>query len=101
MIQLDGTESKSNLGANVILGISMAAARAGAAERKVPLYHHLAQDSGMPIDTYVMPVPFFNVLNGGDHSGNMMAFQESMIAHVGASIDTEAVQNDKENTKYD
>ncbi|GAB7349398.1 hypothetical protein MBLNU459_g8518t2 [Dothideomycetes sp. NU459] len=92
MIKLDNTEDKSALGANAILGISMAAARAGAAARRLPLYDFLAQESGMPMDKYVMPVPFFNVLNGGDHSGNTMAFQEFMIAPVGASSMNEAVQ---------
>lgn len=92
MIQLDGTDDKSKLGANAILGISMAAARAGAAARGLELYEFLAGESGSPQSDYVMPVPFMNVLNGGDHSGNPMAFQEFMIAPIGASFITEAVQ---------
>lgn len=92
MLRIDGTENKSNVGANAILGISMAAARAGAAARGVPLYEFLARESGASTQDYVMPVPFFNVLNGGDHSGNTMAFQEFMIAPVGAISVTEAIQ---------
>lgn len=92
MIKIDGTENKSKLGANAILGISMAAARAGAAALGIPLYQFLARESGNTVSDFVMPVPFFNVLNGGDHSGNAMAFQEFMIAPVGASSMTEAVQ---------
>lgn len=91
MIKLDGTDDKGRLGANAILAISMAAARAGAVSRGVPLYEFLAKESGH-LEEYVMPVPFFNVLNGGDHAGNAMAFQEFMIAPVGAASMTEAVQ---------
>lgn len=96
MVKLDGTDDKSKLGANAILGISMAAARAGAAASDVPLYQFLAKESGTPTDDFVMPVPFMNVLNGGDHSGNTMAFQEFMIAPVDASSFAEAVQYNAE-----
>ncbi|KAL2033195.1 enolase [Aureobasidium pullulans] len=92
MIKLDGSNDKGNLGANAILSISMALARAGAAARNIPLYEYIAAEAGLPTDNYVLPVPFFNVLNGGDHSGNSMAFQEFMIAPVGASSTSEAVQ---------
>lgn len=92
MIKLDGTDDKSKLGANAILGVSMAAARAGAAARGIELYEFLAGQSGSTQADYVMPVPFMNVLNGGDHSGNPMAFQEFMIAPVGASSIAQAVQ---------
>ncbi|CAI7676726.1 unnamed protein product [Penicillium palitans] len=88
---LDGTHDKSKLGANAILGVSMACARAGAAHLDIPLYEFLRRESGGK-KPYVMPVPFFNVLNGGVHSGNKIAFQETMIAPVGASSFTEAVQ---------
>ncbi|KAJ5931732.1 hypothetical protein N7516_006221 [Penicillium verrucosum] len=88
---LDGTHNKSKLGANAILGVSMACARAGAAHLDIPLYEFLRRESGAK-KPFVMPVPFFNVLNGGVHSGNKMAFQETMIAPVGASSFTEAVQ---------
>ncbi|OQD97853.1 hypothetical protein PENVUL_c080G05175 [Penicillium vulpinum] len=88
---LDGTKNKAKLGANAILGVSMACARAGAAHSGIPLYEFLQRESGAK-RPFVMPVPFFNVLNGGVHSGNKMAFQETMIAPVGASSFTEAVK---------
>ncbi|MCJ1357057.1 MAG: hypothetical protein MMC33_007053 [Icmadophila ericetorum] len=88
---MDGTDDKSNLGANAILGVSMACTRAGAAARDVPLYEYIRQLSGTR-KPYMMPVPFFNVLNGGVHSGNLMAFQEFMIAPVGAQSLTDAVR---------
>jgi enolase len=106
MIHLDGTEDKSKLGANAILGISMACARASAAanvrsdvregrlltnQQRMPLYELIARESGTP-SNYVMPVPFFNVLNGGVHSGNTMPFQEFMIAPVDAGSMAGAVQ---------
>lgn len=89
--EVDGSKDKSKLGANAILGISMACARAGAAAQGVPLYEFLRRESGSK-EPYVMPVPFFNVLNGGVHSGNTMAFQECMIAPVGAVSMAHAVQ---------
>jgi enolase len=91
MKSLDGTEDKSKLGANAILGVSMACARAGAAAQRVPLYEFLRRQAGAKTP-FVMPVPFFNVLNGGVHSGNAMAFQEFMIAPVGAASMEEAVR---------
>ncbi|KAE8422311.1 enolase [Aspergillus pseudocaelatus] len=91
MIQLDGSKNKSRLGANAILGVSMACARAGAAVKGVPLYEFLREQAGIT-GPYLLPVPFFNVLNGGKHSGNTMAFQEFMIAPVGANSVTHAVQ---------
>lgn len=92
MIDLDGSKDKQNLGANAILAISMAAARAGAAASGLPLYDFLAQEFDRKEKTYVLPVPFMNVLNGGDHSGNTMAFQEFMIAPVGASSFAEGIR---------
>ncbi|CAF9931219.1 MAG: hypothetical protein ALECFALPRED_004957 [Alectoria fallacina] len=89
--EVDGSDDKSRLGANAILGISMACARAGAAAQGVPLYEFLRKESGSK-KPYVIPVPFFNVLNGGVHSGNTMAFQECMIAPVGARSMAQAVQ---------
>jgi enolase len=80
LIALDGTENKGRLGANAILGVSIAAARAAASEQKEPLYRYLA-----PQNTYLLPVPMFNVLNGGRHADNNVDFQEFMIAPVGAS----------------
>ncbi|KAI0178471.1 Enolase, C-terminal TIM barrel domain-containing protein [Pestalotiopsis sp. NC0098] len=92
MRSLDGTPNKSKLGANAILGVSMACARAGAAALGVPLYEFLRKEAGLPEGDVIMPVPFFNVLNGGAHSGNAMAFQEFMIAPVGASSMEAAVR---------
>ncbi|KAI5289554.1 hypothetical protein KEM54_003675 [Ascosphaera aggregata] len=91
LIDMDGTPDKSKYGANAILGISMAVTRAAAGGKDLALYEFIRQESY--IATYwVMPTPFFNVLNGGKHSGSSMAFQEFMIAPVGASNFVEAVQ---------
>lgn len=76
--------SKSNLGANAILAVSLATARAGAAERNLPLYQHLAELAGKPTDRYVMPVPSLNIINGGAHAGNALEMQEFMILPTGA-----------------
>jgi enolase len=88
MLKLDGTESKKKLGANAILSVSMAVCRAGAAAKKVPLYHHIAQIAGNKSAAggkqFVMPVPSFNVINGGVHAGNKLAMQEFMILPLGA-----------------
>ncbi|KAI6875943.1 enolase [Hortaea werneckii] len=92
MVDLDGTEDKSKMGANAILAISMAAARAGASGKGVPLYRFLAEQAGASTGNAILPVPFMNVLNGGDHSGNTMAFQEFMIAPTGATSFEEAVR---------
>lgn len=90
MIKADGTETKSNFGANAILAVSMAACRAGAASKKVPLYKHIAELSG--VKEFVLPVPSFNVINGGAHAGNKLAMQEFMILPVGASSFKEALR---------
>ena len=87
LIALDGTPNKSRLGANAILGVSLAAARACAAERKIPLYRHLADQR-----TYILPVPMMNVLNGGRHADNNVDFQEFMIVPVGASSFADALR---------
>jgi len=92
MIELDGSSDKSHLGANAILGVSMACARACAAAKKIPLYEFLASEFQSGRRRYTMPVPFFNVLNGGVHSGNTMAFQEFMIAPTGAASITQGIQ---------
>ncbi len=91
LIALDGTTNKARLGANAILGVSVAAAKAAAAERKAPLYRYLAQS-----DSYVLPVPMFNVLNGGRHADNNVDFQEFMIAPIGAPTFAEALQSASE-----
>ncbi len=90
MIEADGTDNKSKLGANAILGISMAACRAGAAAKKIPLYRHIADLAG--VADFVMPVPSFNVINGGSHAGNNLAMQEFMILPTGAQTFKEAVR---------
>jgi enolase len=78
LIKLDGTANKTELGANAILGVSLAVAKAGAAEKGVPLYAHISDLAGTK-KPYVLPVPFMNVLNGGSHAGGRLAFQEFMI----------------------
>ena len=89
MIKLDGTPNKGKLGANAILGVSLAISKAGAAAKKVPLYQHYADLAGNK--DLVLPVPSFNVINGGSHAGNRLAFQEFMILPVGAKSFTEAM----------
>ena len=73
MNALDGTPNKSKLGANAILGVSMAVCKAGAASKDMPLYKHIAELAGNPTDKMCMPVPAFNVINGGSHAGNKCA----------------------------
>lgn len=91
MISLDGTENKSNLGANAILAVSLAVAKAAAADKDVPLYAHLADLNGTP-GKYSMPVPMMNILNGGEHADNNVDIQEFMIQPVGASSFAEALR---------
>lgn len=79
MLALDGTENKSRLGANAILGVSLACARAAAASKKMPLYAYLREVFELSYKTYRMPVPTMNVLNGGAHAGWILDFQEFMI----------------------
>mmetsp|Transcript_21374 Transcript_21374/g.27633 ORF Transcript_21374/g.27633 Transcript_21374/m.27633 type:complete len:778 (+) Transcript_21374:69-2402(+) len=90
MLDLDGTPNKTKLGANAILGVSLAVAKAGAGAKGIPLYRHFAELAGN--DKLVLPVPSFNVINGGSHAGNKLAFQEFMIMPVGASTFSEAMQ---------
>jgi len=87
MIDLDGTPNKSNLGANSILGISLAVAKAAAAEKKIPLYRYIGGD-----DACTLPVPMMNIINGGSHSDSPIAFQEFMIVPVLAKSFTHAMQ---------
>ena len=87
MIDLDGTPNKSNLGANSILGISLAVAKAAAAEKKIPLYRYIGGD-----DVCTLPVPMMNIINGGSHSDSPIAFQEFMIVPVLAESFTHAMQ---------
>ncbi|MEO6995821.1 MAG: phosphopyruvate hydratase [Lacunisphaera sp.] len=94
--ELDGTPFKSRLGANAVLGVSLAVARAGAAAHRLPLYAYIAQLSGR-VETaarqpFVMPAPMMNVLNGGAHATNTLDFQEFMIFPVGAPSFAEALR---------
>merc|ERR1740121_2167251 len=93
---LDGSKnewgwSKGKLGANAILAVSMAVCRAGAAASEMPLYQYIAKISGKPMDSFVMPVPSFNVINGGSHAGNRLACQEFMILPTGCKTFKEAM----------
>lgn len=87
MIELDGTDGKKRLGANAILGVSMAAARAAAASRGLPLYVHLGSESSSRL-----PCPMMNIINGGEHADNNVDVQEFMILPSGASSFTEAMR---------
>ena len=87
MIELDGTPNKSNLGANAILGVSMAAARAAAAQSDLPLFQYLGGAG-----SHVMPAPMMNILNGGKHADNTVDFQEFMIQPLGFDCFEEAMQ---------
>merc|ERR1711920_1214995 len=91
MKELDGTENKSKLGANAILGVSLAAAKAAAEAKGIPLYKHIAQLAGNKAKL-TLPVPCFNVINGGSHAGNKLAFQEYFIIPIGASSFRDAIR---------
>lgn len=90
MLALDGTPNKSKLGANAILGVSIAVCKAGAAENGIPLYRHIANLAGHK--DIIMPCPAFNVINGGSHAGNKLAMQEFMLLPTGAANFTEAMK---------
>lgn len=81
MLELDGTENKENLGANAILAVSLAAAKAAAVEKGIPLYAHIADVNGTP-GQYSLPVPMMNILNGGEHADNNVDIQEFMVQPV-------------------
>lgn len=87
MLELDGTPTKSKLGANAILGVSLAVAQTAAAALKMPLYRYIGGTN-----TYVLPVPMMNIVNGGAHSDAPIAFQEFMIRPVGAANEKEAIR---------
>jgi enolase len=87
LIELDGTDTKARLGANAILGVSLAAARAQAADSGVPLYRHLGGEQAT-----LLPTPMMNVMNGGAHADNPVDFQEFMIVPVGASSFAQAMR---------
>ncbi|RLI89526.1 MAG: phosphopyruvate hydratase, partial [Candidatus Altiarchaeales archaeon] len=90
MLSLDGTENKSNLGANAILAVSMAVVKVSAIEEGIPLYERI----GQLIDnsSYIMPIPFMNIINGGKHAGNKLDIQEYMIAPVNVANFKEAIR---------
>ena len=87
LIELDGTPDKSNLGANAILAVSMAVARAASTSKGVPLYQYLSSNQA-----YSLPVPMFNILNGGRHARDSTDFQEFMVVPVGAASFSEALR---------
>ena len=87
MLELDGTKTKSKLGANAVLGVSLAAAHAAAAALHMPLYRYIGGTNA-----YVLPVPMMNIINGGAHSDAPIAFQEFMIRPVGAQNEKEAIR---------
>ncbi|MFT5720041.1 MAG: enolase [Motiliproteus sp.] len=91
MIDLDGTENKGNLGANAILAVSLAAAKAAAVAKGIPLYAHIAELNGNPGD-YSMPVPMMNIINGGEHADNNVDIQEFMVQPVSAPNFAEALR---------
>ncbi|TFK26757.1 enolase [Coprinopsis marcescibilis] len=91
MIKLDGTPNKARLGANAIVGVSMAVATAAAAEKAVPLYQHIASLANV-LPPFIMPTPCFNVINGGKHAGNMLPIQEFLIIPSGADSFSEAMK---------
>ncbi|MFT6430574.1 MAG: enolase [Halopseudomonas sp.] len=91
MIELDGTENKATLGANAILAVSLAAAKAAAQFKGVPLYAHIADLNGTPGE-YSMPVPMMNIINGGEHADNNVDIQEFMVQPVGAKSFAEALR---------
>ncbi len=91
MIDADGTENKANFGANAILAVSLAAAKAAAADKKIPLYQHIAELNGTP-GKYTMPVPMMNIINGGEHADNNVDIQEFMVQPVSAPTFTEALR---------
>ncbi|RRJ85091.1 phosphopyruvate hydratase [Aestuariirhabdus litorea] len=91
MIELDGTENKEVLGANAILAVSLAAAKAAAQHKGVPLYQHIADLNGTP-GQYSMPVPMMNIINGGEHADNNVDIQEFMVQPVKASSFADALR---------
>ena len=97
LVALDGTATKSRLGANALLAVSMAAARAAAVAKNQPLYAHLAEISGRGSDgRYVLPVPMMNILNGGAHADSSVDFQEFMVMPLGATSFAEGLRTGTE-----
>ena len=92
MLALDGTPAKSRLGANALLGVSMAATKAAAAAAGRPLYEHIARLAGRPPGNYMLPVPMMNILNGGAHADSSVDLQEFMVVPVGMPTFAEALR---------
>ncbi len=92
MLDLDGTENKSNLGANAILGVSLACARAGAKAKNKPLYKYLGSTYGFKVKDFSSPVPMFNIINGGKHADSGLSIQEFMILPVGINGSAERIR---------
>ena len=90
MIEADGTENKAKFGANAILAVSLANAKAAAQARKIPLYRHIAELAGN--STLTLPVPMMNILNGGEHADNNVDIQEFMIQPVSATSFAQALR---------
>lgn len=95
MIEADGTDNKARLGANAILAVSLAAAKAAAITRRIPLYQHIAELNGTPLQ-YTMPVPMMNIINGGEHADNNVDIQEFMIQPVKARDFSEGLRQGAE-----
>jgi len=95
MIDLDGTENKEKFGANAILAVSLATAKAAAIYKNIPLYQHISELNGTP-GVYSMPVPMMNIINGGEHADNNVDIQEFMVQPVGAKSFKEALRTGAE-----
>ena len=95
MIEADGTDNKAKYGANAILAVSLAAAKAAAQAKSIPLYQHIADVNGTPLK-YTMPVPMMNIINGGEHADNNVDIQEFMILPVLATSFSEALRQGAE-----
>ncbi|MHA1756597.1 MAG: phosphopyruvate hydratase [Promethearchaeota archaeon] len=94
MIDIDGTENKSKLGANAILSVSLAAAKLAAILQEKPLFEHLHELAyGKKADNYLLPLPSCNIINGGEHAGNELAIQEFMVLPLGTPSFSKAIQN--------
>jgi enolase len=94
-----GTDNKGKLGANALLAVSMGVSKAGAAEKGVPLYKHIADLAGNT--KLILPVPSFNIINGGSHAGNGLAFQEFMILPTGVKSFSEAMRAGESHILYE
>ena len=96
MIALDGTENKSNLGANAMLAVSMAVLRAGCHSAKLPLYQHIRNVYGLNYDSYVLPAPMLNIINGGKHADSGLDVQEFMIVPTAPKTFAQALREASE-----